>query len=299
MPGIRILPDIIKQSHAGYSLQDQIIVRVFQVQNLDSSFVPASLVAGSMFCVDSSDPSLHIPSLLEVHPDPALFNFIVVDLRTEPVDNQNSINVIVTYRYRLYATGFLSMGGGSLHTEKTVLRDSSGNPLPIQYSPNNDTANGISTAYLLTDTLFTHGTFGYKRMERMNPEYFNVNYAGCVNWHAWRGYPPRSVMILPILYSTEDNFWFHNQYMFEYHEETYDTYAVWKDVITGATPYDVVKNIVFNNPPDPGKLNGGNGWWRVPPKYQADFTSLFPWIPDVPPNAFGLDNLSFIHYWGE
>ena len=137
--GIRVLPDIIKQSMAGYSLHDQIIVRVFQVQNLDSTFVPASLVAGSMFCVDSINPGIYVPRMLDVHPDPALFNFVVVDLRTEPVDNPNTINVIVTYRYRLYAGGFVHVGGGSLHAEKIVMRDTDGTPLALNYSPNNNT----------------------------------------------------------------------------------------------------------------------------------------------------------------
>ncbi len=229
-----------------------------------------------------------IPRLGESHPDPNFSGMIVVDIKTESTDNHDTIDVFVLYRWRNYLGAYLKSCGGSLDQVTKVATftqgegtNSAGTPVMLTYRP---PGSGFTTSQPCAGPEeLIEGIIAFKFLEQIDPEYFNATWPGFINSLPWRGYPGRTLKILPIQGSTQDNFWYDNTYSFRYKSDTYDVFYFYKDQY-GNTPPDVYQDVVYNS-----IVFQGNGWLRRPPKAKlVDFNQLFNQIPNIAPNNYGL-----------
>lgn len=293
---MRVKEDLLRGSSSGYDLSSQEITRVFQVWDL-GAFNNNIKIAQALIAVDGIDPTIYIPQMTTQYPDPALTNFVVVNVRTGPDVTHDVIDVFVTYRYRYFAGGFLKSYSGALTTVPiaaqkagTGLNLGKDVPVTLFYTATGGTRSVSKQVFI--DGILLGGTFSYQRMEHLDPEYFNTQFAGSVNWLPWRGYAARQLMVLPIQGGTEDNYWYNNHYTFLFKEETHDKYVLYY-LEDGSIPPEVAADIVYD-----GSKTSGNGWERVPARYQIDFAQLFPWIPNVPPSDNGFPKSAVFHEWG-
>ncbi len=272
--------DLAKGASAGQNLFETNQVRIFQVSGLDS-FAPESRPIIAVVAVG-------IPRLGESHPDPNFSGMIVVDLKTESTDSHDIINVFAIYRWRNYLGSYLKSCGGSLRQEIHVAQyfndvgtNSQNTPVMLSYHPPG--SSFIVQQPAAGPIEIIEGIISFKFLEQIDPEYFNSTYPGFINSRPWRGYAERTMKILPIQGSTQDNFWYDNTYSFRYKSDTYDDYYFYKDQY-GNTPPDVYQDVVYD-----GSRTVGNGWIRFAPIGKAiDFNLLFTNLPLLPPNQYGL-----------
>lgn len=221
--------------------------------------------------------------MLEPYPDPTFKGVVVERSTSDPA--YDVMNVIIKYQWKLYPSAYLKTVGGSLRQIEWCT-NGKGNPMSLVYSPDgdvtwtsdpNDKGTFTTTGTALRQGGIFHrtilsGTVGYRFLEILDPEFFNLNFAGCVNKFQWRGYAPRTLMILPVTGSSHDNVWYDNQYTIHYRPETHDEYVFYKDE-DGIIPYKVAADVVVD-----GSRFGGNGWVRIRSALEVDFSVVFPGI---------------------
>lgn len=270
MPTVKA--DLVKQAVAGWNLFEQTVTRVFQVSGL-SIYPPASVVAQAM-------QQSGVPVLGEGHPQ--FPNLIVVNLTTDTDPSYDVVNVYVQYRWRSYLGSFLKSVSGSLREVTKVIIGTDGKPLVNTYLP-----PGATHTYqqvILAKQQLLEGIVTFKFLEQLDPEYFNLTWSGYTNSKPWRGYAMRTLKILPIDGSSQDNFWYSNNYSFQYKSDTFDQYSFYTDTWTNQVPQDVLRDVTYD-----GTRTFGNGWLRLQVDPQVDFNLLFADIPQLPPNTYGLE----------
>jgi len=272
---IVVKPDLIRPSRADANLTESNIYRIFEVSGLHD-VPPESRQIAAM-----NAPG--VPSMLEPYPDPTFKGVVVERSTSDPA--YDVMNVIIKYQWKLYPSAYLKTVGGSLRQIEWCT-NGKGNPMSLVYSPDgdvtwtsdpNDKGTFTTTGTALRQGGIFHrtilsGTVGYRFLEILDPEFFNLNFAGCVNKFQWRGYAPRTLMILPVTGSSHDNVWYDNQYTIHYRPETHDEYVFYKDE-DGIIPYKVAADVVVD-----GSRFGGNGWVRIRSALEVDFSVVFPGI---------------------
>jgi hypothetical protein len=307
--GLTVKEDIVKGAQATRDLLQTGIVRVFQVSGL-SMYPSASVVPQAL-----NAPG--IPLMGDAHPDALFSGCIAVNQSTEVADNFDVVNVTIYYRQRSFLGSFLKSTSGALRqVPKTILgyTNSTSNVLdqssPYSTPPSMSlipTANAscshviqISYRAAGTDTWIFRPAFfnaniiesmvSFRFLEQLDPEYFNMQFPGYVNSKPWRGYPARTLQIMPIQGSSQDNFWYDNTYTFKYKSDTYDEYVFFVDPNTGQVPTDIALDAVYD-----GSRFYGEGWGRFQTLPMLDFNLLFSGkLPSIPPQAYGLDLLQFL-----
>jgi hypothetical protein len=249
-----------------------------------------------------------VPALGDAHPDPDFAGAIVVNKATETDPSFDIVNVFVFYRWRSYLGSYLKSTSGAINQVSRLYRrlgggtvgdvnatyGGSGSTLTLgvqlTYAPPG--ASTVLTYPAFVDENVMETMFSFKFLEQMDPEYFNATYPGYCNSQVWRGYPPRTVMILPINGTSQDNYWYENVYSFKYKSDTYDRYLFFVDPDTGIVPSTISKTVRYTPgqmPDYAGLVDSGNGWARVIPEKLLDFNLLFKNLPVTPPDRYGLD----------
>lgn len=320
---IRVKPNLIKGPGAGISLTQIVVVYKYQVSGL-SDLDPSYRIRGALTAVDGLDSSTKVPSLGDPINDPYWDgNLICVNIDTESPDNPDVIDVTATFRWRNYLGQFLKTVSGSLRQRPRIYNGGytltasafkyagltrtlpgpngtntgtitngvlKAGTLTMMYIPgglNNSGTLTKSSVPLLLNQDIMDGLLTFKFLEQLDPEYFNNTYKACVNSVPWRGYPARTMMILPITGSTQDNIWYDNQYTLQYNGATWDEFLFYVDPFSGVIPPDV--DVVYD-----GSATFGNGWLRIRVRQEIDFNLLFAdKIPLTLPNNYG-QNIAFV-----
>ncbi len=303
--------DLVKGSQATQNLLEAGIVRVFQVSGLSNSFAPESVIPQALIAVGSNGVS--IPAMGSPHPDPDFSGAIVTSRATETDPTFDVVNVFVFYRWRNYLGSYLKTCSGALNqVSRLYARQGGGDQYARQYTSGSGSTLtlGVQIAYTPPGAATTkyfpafvndqiiEGMVNFKFLEQLDPEYFNSTYPGFCNSQIWRGYQPRTMMILPIQGSSQDNFWYDNIYAFKYRSDTHDRYVFYVDPDTGIVPSDIAKSVRYTGRPPGTKvpattpdsiIDSGNGWGRFAPEKMVDFNLLFNQLPVAPPDTYGLD----------
>jgi len=306
--GLTVKEDIVKGAQATRDLLQTGIVRVFQVSGL-SMYPSASVVPKAL-----NAPG--IPLMGDAHPDAAFSGCIAVNQSTEVADNFDVVNVTIYYRQRSFLGSYLKSTSGALRqVPKTaqVWVNHNNNIAIDQYNtPDNSTSSKYVktppyTVPVIVQIKYTQGNterwypaffdaniiesmVSFRFLEQLDPEYFNMQFPGYVNSKPWRGYPARTLQIMPIQGSSQDNFWYDNTYTFKYRSDTYDEYVFFVDPYTGHVPTDVAQSVVYD-----GSKIADNGWGRFKALPMLDFNLLFSGkLPSIPPQAYGLDLSQFL-----
>lgn len=275
--------DIVRGAQASQNLFETRQVRVFQVQGM-SAF---DANARPLIAINVNG----VPRLGEAHPNSNFSSMIVVDHQTEVCDNPDVINVFVIYRWRNYLGSYLKSCGGSLEDVPKVLQTYNTQSKAMTTVTINYTTSGDTVTYSYTPIVrqnIISALFSFKFFETVDPEYFNGHYPGTINLNVWRGYPPRTLMILPINGTTQDNYWYDNTYTFRYKSDTYDQYAFYHTP-QGVIPQDVARSVVYD-----GSAVSGNGWKRLQVLPMVDFNLIFRAIPTAGPDTYGLNYDAFV-----
>ena len=293
---IVVKPDLIRPSRADANLTESCIYRIFEVSGLQD-VAPESRQIAAM-----NAPG--VPSMLDPYPDPTFKGVVVERSTSDP--SYSIMNVIIKYQWKLYPSAYLKTVGGSLRQIEWC-NNNKGISMQIPYSADGSISwskdpnlGGVPSVVVETPAktmlkqggifhrTILSGTVGYRFLEILDPEFFNLNFAGCVNIYPWRDYPARTLMILPMTGSSHDNIWYDNQYTIHYRAETHDEYVFYKDS-DGIVPYKVAADVVVD-----GSRFGGNGWVRIRSNIEVDFYRVFPGIEPgvknygmIPPNMNG------------
>ncbi len=274
--------DLVRGAQASQNLFETRQIRVFQVYGM--SAFPAN--SRPLIAINVQG----IPRLGDAHPNAAFAGMIVVDQGTEVADNDDVMNVFITYRWRNYLGSYLKSCGGSLQDVPKVLQTygtaSTATAVTVNYTTSGDTT--VYSYVPIVRQNVIQALISFKFLEQVDPEYFNSFYPGTVNSVPWRGYPSRTLMILPINGSTQDNFWYDNTYTFRFKADTYDEYAFYHTP-QGVVPQDIARSVVYD-----GSVTEGNGWKRLRVLPMVDFNSIFSQLPTVPANTYGLNYDAFV-----
>ena len=306
--GLTVKEDIVRGAQATRDLIQTGVVRVFQVSGL-SMYPSASVVPQAL-----NAPG--IPLMGDPHPDAAFSGCIAVNQSTEVADNFDVVNVTIYYRQRSFLGSFLKSTSGALRqvpkTAQFWVNPNNFIPIDQYNTPDNSTSSKYVktppyTAPIMAQIKYTQGStarwypaffnaniiesmVSFRFLEQLDPEYFNMQFPGYVNSKPWRGYLARTLQIMPIQGSSQDNFWYDNTYTFKYKSDTYDEYVFFVDPNTGQVPTDIAQSVVYD-----GSAVAGNGWGRYKALPMLDFNLLFSGkLPGIPPQAYGLDLLQFL-----
>ena len=336
MATIRVKPDIVKPSGASGSLSELVVVRVFEVSGLDDipadSRNVAALTArdavtgitvpvlGDLFPNSIQTSNIWLSNFRAagsnaVDLTATVQDLTAVDFRTDEVA-WNVINVVVMYRRRCLLAPYLKSVQGSLReVEQVAFRE----PTPLEVAERL-AANPLDPIAAYRPILITIGykrrgssvyvngpaffkkrfvdsIITYRRLELIDPELFNITFAGVVNGTPWRSLDERTCMILPAVSTTDDGIIWNTAYSILYREDTHDDFEYYLD-INGDMPLEVAQDIDYNDwTLGEFKADGSkrNGWSRsVGGRGLADFNQVLPWIEgDVisAPNPYGWNSL--------
>jgi len=253
-----LLPDPVEWTAQGYR-----ITRKFQVTGL-AEYSPTLRPIMAVAATDATSGFV-IPAIGTGHPDRP--NAVVRNVKTQCQGN-DCFDVLCEYQWDQYPTNYLKSFNAGL-VQATRHYDASNNLATVSYTPSGGNAQ---TEVVDLQRMILNATINFHFLQTQDPEALTLAYAGMVNSATWRGYPPRTWLCLPINGSTQDGVWYRNTYSFAYNPETWDQYAVFKNV-DGTIPSDVAGSIVTN-----GSSTSGNGWGRVVIFPQTDFNSVFSFI---------------------
>ncbi len=261
---LAIKEDLIHGSHVHVNPTAQTITRIFMVSGL-SAFTPTQRVIEAILATDPTT-GFTIPNMNTPHPDaPSL---IVTDMDGQP-EGDDIFRVVITYTYREYPPGptaFLKEYRGSLRQIPTRY-DANNNQATITYTP----SGGQPVSKVTKLVKYSIGAvLSFRFLEKADPENLTTAYAGMINSLAWRGYPPKTWLCLPVDGDTRDGIWYRNQYSFSYRPETWDEYAIYEDA-DGHVPVGVANSLVTD-----GSTMSGNGWGRFTVQGSVDFNAVFP-----------------------
>jgi hypothetical protein len=249
-------PEPVQWNATGYR-----ITRKFQVTGL-AAYSPTLRPLMAVAATDATT-GFSIPAIGAAHPDRP--EAVVRHVRGL-CQGFDCFDVLCEYQWDLYPSAYLKSFDASL---VQVLRhyDASNNLATVTYTPPGGTPQ---TEVADLQRLILNATVSFHFLETADPEALTLAYAGLVNSAVWRNYPPRTWLCLPITGSTHDGAWYRNTYSFAYNPETWDEYAVFRNV-DGRIPPGVAGNIVTD-----GSSMNGNGWGRFIVFGQTDFNTAFP-----------------------
>lgn len=265
--------DLIRGSKLHQTLTSIELFRVFNVSGLEAAYpLPYQRIGGGKVAI-SPYVQLGVP-----YPDPNFDAAICVDIQSTFVSN-DKIDFIAIYRQEAYLPGFLKSFSGTLR-QINVYTDFAGNKAQVTYTPaeGSPTILPVPIAKLVEDDDLT-----FKFREAMDPEYVSKLYKGAVNKFLWRGYPPRTLRLLPIVGSTLDGVWYDNQYTLLYNEITHDEFTFAINPDTGIAYPEIANDPTLAQSIATGSPTSGNGWARWIMNPQFDFQTIFPTIPNIPP----------------
>ncbi len=260
---ISIKEDLLLAQPLEWSATGYHIIRKFQVTGL-SEYSPTQRPIMAVTATDSTT-NFVIPAIGAQHPDQP--NAVVRNIKAQ-CQGYDCFDVVCEYQWDAYPTNYLKSFNAGL---VQVLRhyDADNNLATVTYTPAGGTAQ---TEVADLHRLILNATISFHFLQTADPESLTLSYAGLVNSVTWRNYPPRTWLCLPITGSTQDGVWYRNTYCFAYNPETWDQYAVFKNV-DGSIPPDIAGTIVTD-----GSATSGNGWSRFIVFGQTDFNTAFPLI---------------------
>ncbi len=260
---VSIKEDLLLSEPLEWSATGYHIIRKFQVTGL-AQYSPTQRPLMAVTATDAITGFV-IPAIGAQHPDQP--NAVVRNIKTR-CQGYDCFDVLCEYQWDAYPSNYLKSFNAGL---SQVLRhyDANNNLATVTYTPSGGTAQ---TEVADLHRLILNATISFHFLQTADPETLTLSYAGLVNSAAWRGYPPRTWLCLPITGSTRDGVWYRNTYSFAYNPETWDQYAVFKNV-DGSIPPDIAGTIVTD-----GSATSGNGWGRFIVFSQTDFNTAFPLI---------------------
>lgn len=251
-----LLPNPLEWTQAGYQ-----IVRKFQITGLEE--YSATLRPIMAATATDSLTGFVIPAINTPHPDrPAA---LVRAVRSVCL-GADCFDTYCRYEWDQYPANYLkSYNAGLVQTLRHY--DGANNLATVSYTPVGGQAQTIVADL---KRVILNATLSFHFLETADPESLTVQYAGLVNAALWRNYPPRTWLCLPVSGSTQDGIWYRNTYSFSYNPQTWDEYAVFKNV-DGTVPSAIASSIVTD-----GSSMAGNGWGRFIVYGQTDFNTAFP-----------------------
>ncbi len=258
---IRIKEDLLLAEPVQWTATGYRIIRKFQITGL-SEYSPTLRPIMAVAAVDSTT-GLAIPGIGVPHPDRP--DAVVRHVRAV-CQGFDCFDVFCEYQWDQYPGNYLKSFNGGL-TQVLGHYDAANNLATVTYTPAG--GNAQSEVADLHRLILT-ATLSFHFLETADPETLTLSYAGLVNSVAWRNYPPRTWLCLPITGGTQDGVWYRNTYSFSYNPQTWDQYAVFKNV-DGTIPPGVAGAIVTD-----GSVMSGNGWGRFLVFGQTDFNAAFP-----------------------
>ncbi len=253
-----LLPQPLEWTASGYR-----IIRKFQITGL-SQYSPTLRPIMAASATDAVTGFV-IPGIGAAHPDRP--EAVVRNVRTH-CQGFDCFDTLCEYQWDLYPASYLKSFNAGL-VQATGHYDASNNLAGVTYTP---AGGNAQTQVADLHRLVLNATINFHFLQTTDPESVTLAYAGKVNSTTWRGFPPRTWLCLPVNGSTHDGVWYRNTYSFAYNPETWDQYAVFKNV-DGSIPTGVAASIVTD-----GSQTSGNGWARFVVFQQTDFNAAFPEI---------------------
>ena len=251
-----LLPNPLEWTATGYR-----IVRKFQITGLEE-YAPTLRPIMAATATDSSTGFV-IPAVNTPHPNQP--GAIVRAVRAVCL-GPDCFDIYCRYEWDQYPSAYLKSYNAGL---VQLLRpyDANNNLATVNYTPQ---GGQVQTMVAELKRVILNATLSFHFLQTADPEALTVQYAGLVNSLLWRSYPPRTWLCLPINGSTQDGIWYRNTYSFAYNPQTWDEYAVFKNV-DGSVPAGIAASMVTD-----GSATAGNGWGRFVIYGQTDFNTAFP-----------------------